>query len=105
MFRKLIQLALIVGVVGVGVHFTPDDIKQNATTKVSAILSQVIPNTVEEKIKDAVSPLIHTPIQRRAELLTKLRANIAKIKGELSGGTSASSETQTTLLEELEETE
>ena len=76
MLQALLKIIIIILVVLGISSLIPAKFKEQAYTRTKAALSEIIPKSVKEKIKDTATP----PMERRAELLDQLEKNISAIK-------------------------
>ncbi|OGY64484.1 MAG: hypothetical protein A3I24_03900 [Candidatus Harrisonbacteria bacterium RIFCSPLOWO2_02_FULL_41_13b] len=80
MLSILIKLFVVAVGVIIVINFLPVGIKEKAL----ALLSFIVPDTIENKIEKAIDPIIHTPAERRETLISKLENNIAELKKSVS---------------------
>ena len=76
MLSILIKLFVVAVGVIIVVNFLPAEIKEKAL----ALLSFIVPDTIENKVEEAIAPIIHTPAERRETLISTLEKNIAELK-------------------------
>ena len=75
-FRTLIIVAVIWGIF----KFIPVETKKAVGEKTGEILSSILP----EKVKEKLDPILLSPIERRAEIISQLDKNVAAIEKALN---------------------
>ena len=107
MLRAILKIAVVGAVIFGGLMLVPDKLKQSATTGVKAVLSDLVPEPVKDKIEEVVL----SPSERRAKLLKDLDSNIESIREKLSSftapkaGSPTPAQAQQIIEQELEKTE
>ena len=101
MLSILIKLFVIAVGVIIVVNFLPTSIKEKAL----ALLSSIVPDTVEEKIKETVNPILHTPVERREKNIIKLKDSLAELKKSISEKKSGQLPSTEEIIQQIENTE
>ncbi|MEK7479591.1 MAG: hypothetical protein AAB634_03610 [Patescibacteria group bacterium] len=80
MLKGILKLLFIIGLVVGATYLIPDNVKKNTASKLQGALSNIVPESVKEKVR----PVVFTPAERRQKLLEQLDKNIESIKAGLA---------------------